>query len=268
MNITFNNTETWQKADGYCKLYDLVFRIGTFNNIDREKFYFYDKENALDSNKNLIKGNREYVLWIWRGCYLNLGSGCEMGIYYRVGDEKSNATLEMITDKKDEIIGKIESLKNEYIDENEYLNYLNLISYLGLTVPDIEIPNINIKLLDGMNFNVNTALKDIIDESHIDSTLWKVSDSNFPMQLYLYNKNDGVFDTVVQWEPNNRQWWITGFNPEKYPPVVENMVMIGSISFDNNSAMYNSFKDNLDYDSYPMIITDDLDEKIWVIWNA
>lgn len=27
--------------------------------------------------------NFEYILWIWRGNYLNLGAGAEMGLYYR-----------------------------------------------------------------------------------------------------------------------------------------------------------------------------------------
>ena len=64
-----NHTETWQKKYGYNDLYDKVFRIATNNNMRSAKFYFQDNNND------------EYVLWIWRGDYLTLGSGAEMGLY-------------------------------------------------------------------------------------------------------------------------------------------------------------------------------------------
>ena len=61
--------ETWQKQFGFNSLYDEVFRIATNNNMRSEQFYFKDNSG------------KEYVLWIWRGYYLNLGSGAEMGLY-------------------------------------------------------------------------------------------------------------------------------------------------------------------------------------------
>ena len=63
-----DKTETWQKKYGYNDLYDNVFRIATNNNMRSEQFYFQDN-------------NEEYVLWVWRGDYLTLGSGAEMGLY-------------------------------------------------------------------------------------------------------------------------------------------------------------------------------------------
>ena len=63
-----SQVETWQEIGGYNDFYDLVFRTGTNGNMDSEKFqYSCDDE--------------EYVVWIWRGDYLNLGGGAEMGIY-------------------------------------------------------------------------------------------------------------------------------------------------------------------------------------------
>lgn len=41
--------------------------------MDKEKFPF-----GYDGN--------EYILWAWKGDYLNLGAGAEMGIYDRMGD--------------------------------------------------------------------------------------------------------------------------------------------------------------------------------------
>ena len=64
-----SQVETWQKIGGYNDLYDIIFRVGTNDNMAKEKFLFKDDEN------------KEYVLWTWRGDYLNLGSGSEIGIY-------------------------------------------------------------------------------------------------------------------------------------------------------------------------------------------
>ena len=60
----------WQLIGGYNNLYDDVFREYTNYTIRNEKFAF-----TVD--------NFEYILWIWRGNYLNLGAGAEMGLYYR-----------------------------------------------------------------------------------------------------------------------------------------------------------------------------------------
>ncbi len=63
-----SEVKTWQKFFGYNNLYDWGFALGTNNNMEPKQFWF--KYN-----------NEQYVLWIWRGDYLNLGGGAEMGIY-------------------------------------------------------------------------------------------------------------------------------------------------------------------------------------------
>lgn len=63
-----SDVKTWQKFFGYNNLYDWGFALGTNNNMEPKQFWF--KYN-----------NEQYVLWIWRGDYLNLGGGAEMGIY-------------------------------------------------------------------------------------------------------------------------------------------------------------------------------------------
>ena len=60
----------WQSTFGYNNLYDDVFRIGTDGNMRYEKFPF-------------THNNEQYVFWIWRGNYLNLGAGAEVGFYTR-----------------------------------------------------------------------------------------------------------------------------------------------------------------------------------------
>ena len=56
---------------GYNKLYDALFDIGTDMAVDRLEF---------------THEGEEYALWFWKGDYLNLGSGGELGIYQRYGD--------------------------------------------------------------------------------------------------------------------------------------------------------------------------------------
>lgn len=65
--------DMWQKPFGYNDLYDIVFKWGTRDNMDRAKFEF----NA---------DGRDYILWMWRGDYLNLGSGSEIGVYRKFNE--------------------------------------------------------------------------------------------------------------------------------------------------------------------------------------
>ena len=60
--------DTWQEYFGYRDLYDQVFKIGTAKNMDNLQLPFE-------------YGNSESVLWIWRGDYLKLGAGGEIGVY-------------------------------------------------------------------------------------------------------------------------------------------------------------------------------------------
>jgi len=60
--------ETWQETWGYNDIIDILFKTATNNNMRKEKFRF-----KID--------NKEYIVWTWKGNYLNLGSGAEIGIY-------------------------------------------------------------------------------------------------------------------------------------------------------------------------------------------
>lgn len=69
-----SNIRNWQKIGGYNDLYDEIFRIGTYDVINRTK--------TISKEKFVFDvGNKKYVLWVWRGNYLNLGAGAEIGIY-------------------------------------------------------------------------------------------------------------------------------------------------------------------------------------------
>lgn len=63
------NFDCWQAKFGYNDSYDFFFDIGT--SMDKAKFQFKS-------------GGHEYILWAWKGDYINLGAGAELGIYKRM----------------------------------------------------------------------------------------------------------------------------------------------------------------------------------------
>lgn len=63
-----SDASNWQQIGGYNKVYDAIFKIGTGGNMDNVRFKF-------------TCGLEDYVVWAWRGSYLNLGSGAEIGVY-------------------------------------------------------------------------------------------------------------------------------------------------------------------------------------------
>ncbi len=69
--VYHSNPNCWQAPFGYNDLYDYIFDGAT--SMDKKKYSF-----ATDDGTN-------YTIWMWKGDYLNLGAGCETGIYY--GDD-------------------------------------------------------------------------------------------------------------------------------------------------------------------------------------
>lgn len=63
--------DCWQQYFGYSDLYDVVFDSATSMRFGKYDFDV-DGDNYTD-----------YVLWAWKGNYLNLGAGAELGIYER-----------------------------------------------------------------------------------------------------------------------------------------------------------------------------------------
>lgn len=61
------NFDCWQQIFGYNNLYDIMFDFGT-SMLSRQFYFSYNKIS--------------YVFWLWKGDYVNLGAGAEMGIYY------------------------------------------------------------------------------------------------------------------------------------------------------------------------------------------
>ena len=99
-----------------------------------------------------------------------------------------------------------------------------------------------------------------------------------PMQLYLYNyENADNIEEVLSWRPTEKQWWITGFNPDYVGNVdASKEILIGCVDFsqfanaNGENDMYTAFKDNV-YQSKNMqlkeyTIFDDDNSIIWIIW--
>lgn len=64
------NFDCWQQYFGYSDLYDIAFDIGT--DMQPAKFPF-------------SCNGTQYMIWAWKGDYINLGAGAELGIYYGGG---------------------------------------------------------------------------------------------------------------------------------------------------------------------------------------
>ena len=142
--VYHTHANCWQKYFGYNDLYDLAFYLGT--DMQRRKL-------------NFSYNGKDWILWAWKGDYLNLGAGAELGIYNRL-----------------------------CIKGNKTSHWL-------------------------------AATKDAME-----------------MQLNLtYNGN-----TIIDYKPSEKQWWITGFNPY-YQDVKSNYLKATFKVKFNSDAMYKQF---------------------------
>lgn len=64
--VWHSRPEAWQQIGGYNDFYDVVFDYAT--SMEKAKFEFSSEK-------------RDYIFWAWKGDYLNLGAGAELGIY-------------------------------------------------------------------------------------------------------------------------------------------------------------------------------------------
>ena len=134
----------WQQIFGYNSLYDAVFALGT--SMDKAIFPF-------------TSGGTDYMIEAWKGDYVNLGAGAEMGIYQRQ-------------------------------------------TILG--------------------FNTNH---------------WAVNKS-LAMSMSLVLRYNG--HAIISYSPNEKQWWITGFNPRYKNVSKNNLTAVYTVRF-NSKQMYNDF---------------------------
>jgi hypothetical protein len=138
--------DCWQQYFGYMDLYDIVFDLTT--SMDKGKFPFDVNGDGID----------DYILWAWKGDYLNLGAGAELGIYkpWTYGDG-----------------------------------------------------------------------------------IWMV-DKSLAMTMTLKLDYNGT--NIIDWQPTDKQWWITGFNPKFTNIKADTLKATFTVTF-TDTAMHNAFKD-------------------------
>ena len=66
--IYYADFNCWQQIFGYNSKYDLIFDLATSMEKNNEGIFKYN--------------NQTYIFWAWKGDYINLGVGAELGIYY------------------------------------------------------------------------------------------------------------------------------------------------------------------------------------------
>ena len=150
--IYHSKPDCWQQTGGFNDFYDIVFDHAT--SMENAKFQF-------------TSGNREYMFWAWKGDYLNLGAGAELGIYS---------------------------------------NKSGILGIVGVTSP-----------LD----------------SH-----WLV-DTSLAMTMSM-TLHDSKGNQIFSYNPSEKQWWITGFDPYEQGVQASNLTATYTVTF-NTQAMYNDF---------------------------
>lgn len=190
-NAIHSQVETWQKFWGYNDVYDDAFNTAVEGRMRREKF------------ECSPRGNSDHIVWIWRGDYINLGSGAEIGIYNN--PEKITTKINRFANEK--IKREVESWRKDVADR---------IKGFYLSIPDI----------GQLNF------------IHWDSVPFEI-----PMTISLYDyKAPYTVDTLFLWRPTQPQWWITGFNPIKKKPDPKDLVVIGTLDLKNKIDFYDALE--------------------------
>ena len=90
-------------------------------------------------------------------------------------------------------------------------------------------------------------------------------DFNLPMTLSLYKRDGNKIENVFCWAPEEKQWWITGFNPDYTEPIPKDMITICSIDFTEKSVMWRSIVNDLSI--YDNIMFDEEYHTVWIVWD-
>ena len=138
--------DCWQQYFGYNELYDFAFDLGT---------------SMVTAKFSFSCNGCGYTIWAWKGDYINLGAGAELGIYRGYSGHRT----------------------------------------------------------------VDTSL-----------AMW--------MAMVVLYKND----RIIEYYPNEYQWWITSFNPNYLNVNANDLLVFIGVGF-NDSDMYKAFKKNYEKDA-------------------
>ena len=112
---------------------------------------------------------------------------------------------------------------------------------------------------------------DVYDRTVNGNDQYDVVDFELPMTLSLFNSYGDRVENVFSWVPNQKQWWITGFNPNYTEPNPEIMTIINSVDFSENEGMYYALREsymntNPVETNFSEMIFDDEYKTVWIVW--
>ena len=186
----FYNTmvECFQRKFGYCDLYDEVFDFGT--TMLREKFEFTSQK-------------QRYILWAWKGHYLNLGAGAELGLY-KFKEKVSYSKLKKMI--------------------------VNGIKDFCKSLSEYDLPELPFTETVALYF-IDQALKSIRKKAYYD--FYEAVDNTLTMPMTLTLKGKGRLPKLIRkFAPPEKQWWITTFVPGLQGVNPQDLTAEFSVQFD------------------------------------
>lgn len=145
----------WQSEVGYISMYDFFFSLG--GPIFKDKYAFSTSDN-------------DYVIWIWKGDYWNLGAGAEIGIY--------TATESDITQnvENNEVFYQIDTNNTLHVEMTVKYRYLGLLEdtlnvleddnwWVCSFTPELQMPQIRWLSVDlKVKFNNDSLIEPFYDK--------------------------------------------------------------------------------------------------------
>ncbi len=198
-----------QRPFGYCDLYDEVFNYAT--TMDREKFEF-------------TSGGKIYIFWTWKGYYLNLGAGAEMGFYEYKETYPLNELMDLIMSKADKAFEEKIKLK-----------------LFGLPfTKEIAVDTLT-KILSKVTDKKKDSYYDYYESVDKDNEKTPM----FPMTLTLKGKGN-LLPIIDSYKPKLDQWWITSFTPDMQGINPKDLTAEYTVQFKRNNPehmqIYEDFK--------------------------
>ncbi len=130
---TLPGSYQWQHHVGYIWWYDFCFSVG--GPTDKKKYTF-----VVDDDNGPFSVDTEYVVWVWKADYWNLGAGAEIGIYYQgawlpqaMGYYKIDTENLKVSVKMNVFYGT-EQITTDFVQTNWWVTSFT---------PDIQSPDVN-----------------------------------------------------------------------------------------------------------------------------
>ena len=191
-----------QKDFGYFDLYDYCFDYAT--NMEKKKFEF-------------TSNGKEYIFWLWKGNYLNLGAGAELGFY-----------------EFERNISRREAEKSIRL----FVTNIILALFASLIPEPITCAT--------LTATINSILSEVFSMHHQESyKFYKVVDESqyLKMAVNLRGKNN-LPANISSYSPKDNQWWITTFVPYLQGVQPKDLAPTYTITFTKDKEqLFNDFVD-------------------------